>query len=144
MPQLHDRKLPAHACREGRALSLRLGGTKVSGWDCTRTGQESVWTLASKGNSSGHWPTVAMAIHLLISTLFALLLASASIFYAFVWCLSYTLFFSSANCSILLPRRRQLVFYALLPTLGLSMRTSISYLLAKLLISSAPQNFGVL
>ena len=38
-----------------------------------------------------------MAALLLINTLFALLLASASIVYAFVWCLSYTFFFSSAG-----------------------------------------------
>ena len=58
-----------------------------------------------------------MAALLLINTLFALLLARAGIVYAFVWCLSYALLFSSANCSFLLPRRRQFVFCALLPTI---------------------------
>ena len=51
-----------------------------------------------------------MADHLLISTLFALLLASASIVYAFEWSLSYTLFFASAICSFLLPWKRQCAF----------------------------------
>ena len=62
--------------------------------------------LCAEGNNVKGALPVAVGALLLISTLFALLLASASIVYAFVWCLSYALFFSSANCSLLLPRRR--------------------------------------
>ena len=51
-----------------------------------------------------------MAVYLVASTLFALLLASASIIYAFALSLSYTLFFSSATHSLLFPQRRQFVF----------------------------------
>ena len=73
--------------------------------------------LCAEGSNVKGSSYVVMAALLLISTLFALLLASASIVYAFAWCLSYALFLSSANCSLLLPRKRQFVFCALLPTL---------------------------
>ena len=52
-----------------------------------------------------------MAAHLLINTLLALLLASASIVYAFEWFFSYNLFFASAICSLPLPWRRQCTFF---------------------------------
>ena len=76
----------------------------------------TVTTLCCKQQCLEYSSCVVMVAYLLISTLFALLLASASIVYAFAWSLSYTLFFSSTNCSLLLPHRRPFVFCALLPT----------------------------
>ena len=75
--------------------------------------------LCAEGNNVSRCSSyVAVVALLLINTLFTLLLANASIVYAFAWCLSYALFFSSANCSLLLPRRRQFAFCALLPTVA--------------------------